>query len=431
MLIEQLSRPAKRLIKRIALNVNARRRTRGDGMPRYRRYLSNRPQDPEQLLKAAGDYVSNLARGGEHDYLYLKPYDPTPGNRMFFIELYQIMNILQAMDLPGGSRVLEVGCGPGWVTEVLALMGFEIDALDPSQEMIDVAQVRLDACRSHHHLKHCRPVRFHCQSLEACDLPDETFDAVLFHESLHHIVDELAGLKQVFRMLCPGGIIGVSGEGAWRPGNRVMEQFFDDEMERFGVLENPFTVEYLDYLLEESGFESVTRYEGVNGLFPVKDGGRPLRDVAMFPATDYQSLTARKPDPRASLTTQDRRGTARGELTVLTSERNTARRSISVTALLKNCGDVTWNHSDRQGHGYVTLALRQGPPGTPEFREAAPRTRIPQSVQPGASITVQHTFLLPDDDDPRPWTLDLVNEQHYWFSNRGTVAVDLETPQPL
>ena len=427
MIIERLSQPAHRLIRRMASSVDSQQTATGNGPPRHRRYLSDQPQDPEQLLTAAGDYVDSL---DSRDYLYAKPFDQTPGNRMFFIELYQVLNMLRAMDLPAASRVLEVGCGPGWITEILAMMGFEVDALDPCQAMIDVARQRLDGCFSHHRLRDRPAVRFHCQSLESCELPDGAFDGALFHESLHHIVDEFAGLRQVHRMLKPGGIMGVSGEGVWRPGDRVLEQFLDDEMQQYGTLENPFTVEYLDFVLKECGFADVTRYEGVNGLFPVTQSRRAIRDAAMFPAGSYQNLTACKPDLRADRTTSHSGATALAELAIVKSDYDVRRMNVAVTAVLKNSGGVAWNHSDREGHGYVTLALRQGRPGSLRFREAAPRARIHRTVFPGESITIDHGFQLPENGDSRPWTLDLVNEEHYWFSSCGTAAVDLETPKP-
>ena len=341
-----------------------------------------------------------------------------------------MLNILRAMDLPGGARVLEVGCGPGWVTEILALMGFQVDALDPSQSMIEIARERLEACRMHHRLNGELPVQFHCCALEECELPDDAFDGVLFHESLHHVVDERDGLRQVFRMLRPGGIMGVSGESLWEPGNRVLERSLEVEMEQYGTLENPFTCEYLDRLLRECGFDKVTRYEGVNGLFPVAERDRPLREVAMFPSTSLHNLTACKPDRMAVPTTLDDNVKARGEITVLNSEYDPIRRALAVRVELYNNGDSAWRYSDRSGRGFVTLALRQGPLKAEKYREAPPRARLRQNVMPGERITIEHSFEIPDGNNRRPWSLDLVNEQFYWFSMCGSRAVDLASFEP-
>src|SRR4029077_1827417 len=45
--------------------------------------------------------------------------------------------------LAGGSRVLEVGCGTGKLTELLAARGWHVDAVDPGANMIAAAQRRV------------------------------------------------------------------------------------------------------------------------------------------------------------------------------------------------------------------------------------------------------------------------------------------------
>jgi hypothetical protein len=65
--------------------------------------------------------------GFELDWLYRKPFDPRPGNEQFFLQMYAVMNLLRAMEVPAGGRILEIGSGPGWVTELLMLLGYEAE----------------------------------------------------------------------------------------------------------------------------------------------------------------------------------------------------------------------------------------------------------------------------------------------------------------
>lgn len=55
--------------------------------------------------------------------------------------------------------------------------------------------------------------------LEDLAQEDGASDGILCRASLHHVVDEEAGLAQCFRLLTPGGVLG-SSEGAWMPGHR-------------------------------------------------------------------------------------------------------------------------------------------------------------------------------------------------------------------
>jgi protein-L-isoaspartate O-methyltransferase len=84
--------------------------------------------------------------GFELDWLYQKPFDSRPGNEQFYLQLYAVMNVLRAMDVPNGGRILEVGSGPGWVTELLMLLGYAVDGIEPCA---DLAKSRTNVSSTH------------------------------------------------------------------------------------------------------------------------------------------------------------------------------------------------------------------------------------------------------------------------------------------
>lgn len=395
--------------------------------PTHRRFLSLRPDDAAAFLRAAKSYVGNLDKPAL-DYLYNKPFDASPGNQMFYGELYPVMNMLRAMDIPAGGRVLEVGVGPGWITEILMGLGFEVDGIEPSGDLIRIAEQRTRGFAEHHHLSGAPTARFHQVTIEECDLPDDTFDAVFFHSALHHVLDETRTLLQCFRMLAPGGCLGV-WEGAWYPGNRELEAEYENEMKKYGTLENPFTVAYLDMLLEKSGFVEITRYHSVNGLWPVAREGLTIRDVADPPAGAGNILTARKPT-RLGPTTANFRAFTLAHIEVQDVKFDPASRDVAIRATLSNRGETAWLHRPRKA-GWCSIALRQGQPGAPEFREAEPRNLLPETLIAGESLTLVLGFRLPEGHAAGGyWYVDLVNEGYYWFSARGTVAAPIVLPEP-
>jgi hypothetical protein len=190
-----------------------------------------------------------------------------------------------------------------------------VEGVEPSEEMIAIARERIASATRHYRLASPPRVTFHATSLEDCALPDESFDAALFHAALHHVVDENRALSQCFRLLRPGGVLGVS-EAAWIPGDRELEEQLEEEMRRYGTLENPFTPEYLDRLLRQHGFIEVCRYHSVNGYFPARMGRLRLDQVAGMTAPTHNNLTARKPSPYP-LTTADFDARTLAEITVL------------------------------------------------------------------------------------------------------------------
>ncbi len=391
--------------------------------PTYKRFLSDQPRRTEAFLQAAQGYVSRL-EGDRLDYLYEKPAARgLAGHTSFYNEMYQVLNLLRAMDVPPGGRILEVGSGPGWVTEIFVSLGYEVECVEPCEDMIRIARERVANLIQRSRLKLPPQVAFHCLPLEDCPLPDDRFDAVFFHAALHHIIDEEKGLAQCYRVLRPGGVVGVS-EWAWVPGDRNLEALLEAEMARFGTLENPFTQEYLDDLLARCGFVSVQRYHGVNGLFPAEQGNLRIAAVAQVPASAANTLTARKPVAvgGAGLTTAQAEARTEAEIVLLGQVVDALASRASLKAQLVNRGETVWLPGTFPRTGCVTVALFQGTVGGPQFRESAIRHPLPRAVLPGEQLILDLSWPLPPGYEQAPWYLDLVSEHLFWFSSRGGVA---------
>jgi SAM-dependent methyltransferase len=103
--------------------------------------------------------------------------------------------------LAAGSRVVEVGCGTGKLTELLAARGLEVDAVDPGARMIEVARRRVGKTPL---------VRFHIARFEDVDLP-ETEYAGVFSATAFHWVDPAVGWRKAASLLEPGGLLALLG----------------------------------------------------------------------------------------------------------------------------------------------------------------------------------------------------------------------------
>jgi ubiquinone/menaquinone biosynthesis C-methylase UbiE len=106
-----------------------------------------------------------------------------------------------AAGLPDGSRVLDVGTGPGRVPLAIATAspGLVVDGIDLAEEMIDHAR-RLTA-----HLGD--RVSFAVADVARLPYPDASFDLVVSTLSQHHWRDVDGGLGELLRVLRPGGQI--------------------------------------------------------------------------------------------------------------------------------------------------------------------------------------------------------------------------------
>ncbi len=99
---------------------------------------------------------------------------------------------------PGG-RVLDIGCGDGWVGLLLAQRGMHVDGIDLAEAQIELAQRRAQA-------RGLDNARFWCAS--TADLPEEAnYDGIIIHATLHHLNQEQRQdlLNQTGKLLAPDG----------------------------------------------------------------------------------------------------------------------------------------------------------------------------------------------------------------------------------
>ncbi len=96
-----------------------------------------------------------------------------------------------------GKRVLDLGCGHGMASVVLARQGARVVACDLSLEYVKEARTRAQANEV--------SIDFLRADGEFLPLADQSFDAVWGNAVLHHLDLDVAG-REIHRVLRPGGI---------------------------------------------------------------------------------------------------------------------------------------------------------------------------------------------------------------------------------
>ena len=107
--------------------------------------------------------------------------------------------LVEAAALREGERVLDVACGTGIVARLAAERVGQrgaVEGLDPNPGMLAVAREAAPPDAS---------ITWHEAPAERMDLPDEGFDVVLCGMGLQFFSDREAGLREMLRVLVPGG----------------------------------------------------------------------------------------------------------------------------------------------------------------------------------------------------------------------------------
>lgn len=159
--------------------------------------------------------------------------------------------------LKSDMQVLDCGCGPGGISVTLA-------SFVPQGRVvgIDVEESQLEIGRREAQQRGIGNVEFQHASVYALPFADETFDAVLAHAVLYHLAEPMQALRELWRILKPGGVIGLrdtDGDGdVYYPLHKDVDRFWNLTLRviehnggdtRFGRKQRR--------LLREAGFQNV------------------------------------------------------------------------------------------------------------------------------------------------------------------------------
>ena len=130
--------------------------------------------------------------------------DAPPGSRKFF-ELVEAHRYQKEWHIPAAAgfthaknlRVLEIGCGLGTDGAQFAQAGADYTGIDLTDAAVDLARRRFE-------LFNLRG-NFRVADAEQLDFPDNSFDLVYSHGVLHHTPDTAAAVREIHRVLRPGG----------------------------------------------------------------------------------------------------------------------------------------------------------------------------------------------------------------------------------
>lgn len=144
------------------------------------------PRPTEEMLTAfySEEYYRSWGVAGENDELPRRMKHLTFASRLHSIEAF--------ISSPG--KVLDVGCATGYFLEVAQSLGWEVAGVELSAYSAGLAGSKFGK-------------RIFNGTLEQAVYPDGTFDLVTLSDLIEHVPQPVAFLREVRRILKPGGLV--------------------------------------------------------------------------------------------------------------------------------------------------------------------------------------------------------------------------------
>ena len=355
-------------------------------------------------------YVEQLDPAGRA-WLRTKPFGAPPNEELASC-LRTFAHVVELLGLGLRAQVLDVGCGPGWLSEFLARCGYWVTGVDISPDMIEIARSRIAALQEIG--DGIEPLaEFH--ALPVREMPwSSRFDAAILYDTMHHFDDELGTLEVIRRTLVAGGQLFIH-EGVLPPPGSEAERNLLAEMERHGTLESPFDPDYLVSVVRQAGFTDVRRLLEVDELVEVAAARRWLG--RRRPRADFNVVHALNPIHGPA---SEEAGAFAARIEADGGWRQDGEELV-LTVRLTNTGRAFWPAG--RTYPFPRGSVTVGPylVGSHGQREAElPRVTLPRSVSPGGSLELEVRVPRERARGRAASGVDLVREGVFWFAEAGS-----------
>lgn len=405
----------KSLIKTLKPGLQQRLRAADPGFIDVKRLIAE--LSDEELMRSADAYFSSIKPTSEQ---CRKPFS-NPSDSIYLTRHLGL--VLEAADLFRGARVLEVGCGTGWLSIGMAQMGCDVVGVDISPAAIALA----DGLKAARGPAQSGQVEFKAYDGHTLPLADESVDRIVCYDAFHHVRDQAATILEFARVLKQGGRAAFLEPGP----NHSKTPMSQAEMAAHKVIENDVSMLEIASHAAAAGLDKPNMVLQFQQPFTIdvdefnawaaegipKERAARLVETLQAQMTNGQCFYIYKGQPA--------RDSRRAEGLAATLELVSARRvplatgfGIKLAVRVCNTGSRDWITATGVA-GQVNLGVHVLSPQGELLDNNFARLKLPGGpVAPGQTRLVEGTVREPEVE-PYRLRLDLVAERVAWFADLG------------
>ena len=335
--------------------------------------------------------------------------------------------MMENLNLAPGVKVLDFGCGTGWISKFIWQMGCDIIGIDVSEEALRLARILFGK----YPIPKSRESSWDFRLFDGCKLPvkDGKIDRIVCYDTFHHVPNQKTVIDEFYRVLTNRGTIVLS-----EPiGAHSKSESSQAEMRQHKVLENDLDLAEVKELFEYAGFSGPKLKVATMPelLIDFQEWKRIVKKRRVKPVSSSMGIFARlaaimyfqKGD-----TLLDSRF-ADGLICSLKVEKRQLQIKKDVTFWLdieiKNTGSNLWLCGPEGSIGTVAIGIQELDLETREIKAERGRVGLEKDALSGEILKMRIPINL-KEIGRHQLRIDLVSEHVCWFHERGSEPIILD-----
>ena len=381
-----------------------------------------------ELNQSADEYFAQI---NDYSHLFSKPFSDF---RETACLMESLSFLIDGLHLCKGLTIVDFAAGSCWLSRVLNQLQCHTISIDVSKHALEIGKQLFE----YHPIPSAMvsdPV-FLLFDGYSIDLEDESVDRIICNDGFHHVPNQSDVLKEFYRILKPGGVVGFSEPGMLHS-QTPQSQY---EMSNYRVLEDDINVYDIFSASSKIGFTDCKVAGLCRPLFDLHQHELLLKGDFEKDLTDKVMCEMRNnginknifflhkgPFSLDSRSAENLHGKVE-ILSSLFSIKNGKVGCLEIRMRISNTGSSAWLTQSKSDIGVVSLGIHLVNQENQFISRDWKRVDLSKQIKPGETIIQDICIDTPPKDQIGPFRLrfDLVSESVVWFEQLGHVPPQSE-----